>query len=60
MKLRISKTNRSINKVFWPKKKMENIREKFKTAKEKIKKKTERDFYELSVAIRYGDRDYIL
>jgi len=60
MKYQLSKTNRATSKVFWPMEKMENIREKFRTASEKIKKKTEKDFYELSVAIKYGDRDYIL
>lgn len=60
MKLKLGKTNQASSKVFWPREKMEYIREKFRTASEKIKKKTERDFYELSVAIKYGDREYIL
>ncbi len=48
------------NLFFWTKEKMELIREKFRTASEKIKKKTESDFGELYQAIRHGDRDFIL
>lgn len=61
IKYKLSKTKRTVTgKVFWPKEKMENIREKFKTASEKIKKKTEKDFYELNGAIKYGDSEFIL
>lgn len=47
-------------RVFWTKEKLENIKIKFRMAKEKIKKKTELDFLDLHEAIEDGEREKIL
>ena len=60
-RFKLNKTKKTFGeRVFWTEEKMDLIREKFRTASEKIKKKTEADFNELYSAIRYGERTKIL
>lgn len=47
-------------RVFWDKDKMENIRKKFRMAKEKIEWKTEIFLNKIQEAIRKGDKEKIL
>lgn len=61
IKYKYTKTKKTFTKrVFWTKNKMEDIRIKFRMAREKIKKKTEADFAELYSAIKYADKAKIL
>jgi len=47
-------------RVFWNKEKIEDMRKKFRMAKEKIKLKTELFFKKIEDAIKKGDREKIL